>query len=478
MPITNRIAGQPGVKAWCILVYACGANEMEPEIIGSLAQMESVIIPPDITVVVQVARAPRELVKKLRPGLSSYEIDSGWHGVRRYVIKPRPPGWPHNKIYSSPLAHQENPNTSSPATLYGFIQWGMTNFPARHYMVILSGHGAGFFGALTDYTHGCPYIMSIPGLVGALCLAARHSGKKIDLLALDTCYMNMAEVLYELSVTRAASHLLVPVSAAPLTGFPYDILLNTMGNLTEKKDIRQFAAGVAAAVNAQWRKNGFRLCPVDLKPRYHRKIKQAANLLAACELLLSPKDRPCYGYFSRWQLKLLGQIKAISEKYLRRSLKAPVIHVISKKTTISLHLIIEAFKHLLQLNGSPINSSPIIPGETDLTLYTPEDIEEYSCYSRYYENLLFTLENLWVNKISGRPVAQQINPWHTRKKYLREILFPPPINKNLEHLPGPQYIPRELLINSLLDINPGYDSRFFEEIVNTLEWYPFYVESI
>lgn len=431
----------------------------------SLSDMKGACITREIEVVVQVARAPRDLVKALRPGVQFHDFGEPWHGVRRYIIQPRPPVAPAQKIYSPPLLINKNPNTSAPETLYNFLRWGMSQFPARRYMVVLSGHGAGFFGALTDYTHGHPYIMGIPGMAGALSSASRDTGKKIDLLALDTCYMNMAEVLYELSLTRAAAQLLVPVSAAPAEGFPYKIMLELLCGRAAEKDVRKIAAEIAGAINQNWQ-DRFRVCPVDLNPRYYKRIKRAAGMLATWEeiFLKSGSRNNEADYLFRWKSVLGGLIKNELEKHLKKTLNAALIPPPIKDPSG----FGERLKNMFLVRCKE-------PGTPCLTLYTPEDVEEYKCFSRYYEPLLFAEDNLWVNKISGRPLsapgASFITPLikifssKAQKKYSFVESKTPRI------LPGPQSIPKGLLINSLVDLNPGYTADYFRQIINGTGWY-------
>jgi hypothetical protein len=90
-----------------------------------------------------------------------------------------------------------------PETLQHFIEMGMRKYPAKHYLVVLSGHGNGFRGMLTD-RDGVD--IPISGVRDALEEAQKSTGKTIDVLAFESCKMGQLEVAYEL---KDAARLLV-----------------------------------------------------------------------------------------------------------------------------------------------------------------------------------------------------------------------------------------------------------------------------
>lgn len=78
--------------------------------------------------------------------------------------------------------------------LEDFIIWGKLTYPARKYMLIISGHGFGWKGIAIDDDSGSS--VSIPDLASVL---ARTGG--VDVLVSDACRMQMASVAYELKDT-------------------------------------------------------------------------------------------------------------------------------------------------------------------------------------------------------------------------------------------------------------------------------------
>lgn len=144
-------------KKWTVLIYANGNNDLEPEISSSLLEMEQVGCGSDINVLIQLARAPYRLVQTLRPRLNtSTNIDGDWSGVRRYRLNQQP--FTHNtgeRAFCSKLKSVlGNINMSEPSTLRDFICWGVTNYPAQHYLLILVGHDVRVHNLLpANYEH-------------------------------------------------------------------------------------------------------------------------------------------------------------------------------------------------------------------------------------------------------------------------------------------------------------------------------------
>jgi hypothetical protein len=93
-----------------------------------------------------------------------------------------------------------------------FVDWGVSRYPADHYLVIVWGHGQGWgvaqtgalasrhFGGLA-FSADSRTFLDIPGLHQALAQVSRErlGGRPIDVYASDACLMQMVEVATELS---------------------------------------------------------------------------------------------------------------------------------------------------------------------------------------------------------------------------------------------------------------------------------------
>jgi len=113
------------------------------------------------------------------------------------------------RLYAAPLGRfSVNPhydvkevlpktNMGSQQTLEEFLNWGMTNYPAKNYMVIFSGHGGGHRGVIPDPIHNDK--LSTGEVADALKNTRdARNGKKIDVVLMDACLMGSTEVAYEI----------------------------------------------------------------------------------------------------------------------------------------------------------------------------------------------------------------------------------------------------------------------------------------
>jgi len=117
-------------------------------------------------------------------------------------------------------------NTSDPAVLAQFVDYGMGMYPAEKVMLIVQDHGYGWRGVCQDETNG-DTLMPIDGLAGALkSVKEDNGGKGVDLVAFDACHMNTLEVAYELR--DSAPYLIASQSMVPFDGLPYEMFITEL----------------------------------------------------------------------------------------------------------------------------------------------------------------------------------------------------------------------------------------------------------
>lgn len=87
-------------------------------------------------------------------------------------------------------------NMGDPETLVDFVSWARTNYPARHYALILSNHGNGLGGGMLDDTSNGDHL-TVSEMGAALASATLSGTNKIDVLYLDACLMGMIEDAYQ-----------------------------------------------------------------------------------------------------------------------------------------------------------------------------------------------------------------------------------------------------------------------------------------
>ena len=174
--VSDSISGRNNPKtkaAWTILVYANAKNNLAKPMIQRIQEMERV--------------GSTEQVKIL------LELGIPKSPVRRYFItRSRVEGKRDDLSISSPIISEKNDvDMGSADTLASFVQWGQTNYPAEHFMLVICGHGNGWKGFSFDYEAGSAIdLLKLAPMLSRLA--------KFDILWFDMCYMQMAEVGYEL----------------------------------------------------------------------------------------------------------------------------------------------------------------------------------------------------------------------------------------------------------------------------------------
>ncbi len=124
-------------------------------------------------------------------------------------------------------------NMSDPKNLSDFVEWGIKNYPAENYWLVLSDHGDAWKGALEDdHSQGW---MSLPQIQGALAEAREKTGRKLDVLSFDCCYMGSLEAAHELR--HEAGYMVGSQEEVGYYGHDYTKVLPAI----EGKDPRQLA---------------------------------------------------------------------------------------------------------------------------------------------------------------------------------------------------------------------------------------------
>ena len=207
---------------WTILVYLDGDNDLEYAAIDDINEMEQATLPDSINVIVQIDRA------------FGYDTSNGdWTTTRRYKIVHDT----NTSIISSQLIQDMGElNMGDPQTLINFANWGIQNYPANNYMLILWDHGSGwknmnlsqiFKWVCYDNTNN-DYITTIE-LRTALNSIYATTGKKLGIIAFDACLMGMTEIGYE--IRDYVDIMVASEETIPGDGFPYnDILISLSSN--------------------------------------------------------------------------------------------------------------------------------------------------------------------------------------------------------------------------------------------------------
>ena len=157
----SRAAAHPA--DWAVLVYTSSSHDLEEHTQAGLQELSQEIRDCHIPVAVQWGRAG---------AAERIEVSGGQ--LERV-----------ESVGTTDMSH--------PATLSDFLSWGMKRYPARHYAVVVGGHGAGFLGCVTNTERR--KMMRLPELREAL----EKAPFKPEMMAFNTCLMACTENLSELN---------------------------------------------------------------------------------------------------------------------------------------------------------------------------------------------------------------------------------------------------------------------------------------
>jgi len=180
MPLAESF-GEREEKEWTVMLYMAGDNNLSNQVDFDLMKIKNALIlnsinSKKINIVAQADYSTKDATTRYH--LTS---DPSILGIFGDIEKLLP-----------------EQNMSDSQTLTNFINWAKEKFSAKHYALVLYGHGSGWRtknlsrGILTDDTSHD--IMNIAQLANAL----ESANQRMDLVICDSCLMQMLEVVYEL----------------------------------------------------------------------------------------------------------------------------------------------------------------------------------------------------------------------------------------------------------------------------------------
>jgi chitodextrinase len=221
---------------WSVFVYVDGDNNLEKFAIEDVNEMEKIGSTEDVNIVIQIDR------------VTGFNKSNGdWTDTRRYYITQDDTDV---EIKSTLLDDTLGElNMADPLTLKQFLEWGITNYPAEKYLIVMWDHGRGIFRSsgtnsglfkgfnedLTSNTQEMK-LWELDDLM--LELKELNGGENFDILGFDQCWLGNIETAYELM--DSVDYLVASSDEEPDKGWNYEFPLKT---LTQNPDIspRDFA---------------------------------------------------------------------------------------------------------------------------------------------------------------------------------------------------------------------------------------------
>jgi len=199
---------------WTFMVYMAADNDLEDAGIDDFNEMEMTGSTANMNLLVQFDRA------------EGYDDSNGnWTGTRRYSVDKDAD---ENNITSTLEWDLGEVNMGDPASLTAFIEWGIDNYSADRYVLVLWDHGSGREICRDDEADD---ELTLLELGDALAYAYLNTSQVIDIVVFDACLMGTVEVCYE--IAPYADYAVASEMTVPGDGMPYDDLT---GHLKDNLD--------------------------------------------------------------------------------------------------------------------------------------------------------------------------------------------------------------------------------------------------
>ncbi|MBS4974750.1 MAG: hypothetical protein KHZ55_11395 [Clostridium celatum] len=335
-------------KEWTVIMYLNGSNELAIEMENTFKQLCK-INKSNVNIVIQLSKAPIDLVRTIRQDDSSYA--ENWTGTRRYSI-----------INGNLEIVQSNEyiNMADYRNLYDFIKWAANKFPAKRYMVSISGHGF-IVASLSDLCGKEPYIMGMY----EMCTAINNLKNiiDIDILILDICNMNTIELIYELGKEKVnvVKYIMTYINNGPLEGMDYNYIIQKIDDEPTNLILKNI-------VN----KSKQNLVAIEVKHGKLEKIKELSNKLAYYWLLNNEEKA------TKEEIKLYNDIYKKVDKVINQLILCAQN--------------IEQRKRLIHL-----------------IFYNEYQIEDVESFVRFYYKLAFTKNNYCSNLMGRKSYTEKTN---------------------------------------------------------------------
>ena len=335
-------------KEWTVIMYLNGSNEMAIEMENTFKQLCK-INKSNLNIVIQLSKAPIDLVRTIRQDDSSYA--ENWTGTRRYSII-------NGKLEI--VQSNEYINMADYRNLYDFIKWAANKFPAKRYMVSISGHGF-IVASLSDLCGKEPYIMGMY----EMCTAINNLKNiiDIDILILDICNMNTIELIYELGKEKVnvVKYIITYINNGPLEGMDYNYIIQKIDDEPTNLILKNI-------VN----KSKQNLVAIEVKHGKLEKIKELSNKLAYYWLLNNEEKA------TKEEIKLYNDIYKKVDKVINQLILCAQN--------------IEQRKRLIHL-----------------IFYNEYQIEDVESFVRFYYKLAFTKNNYCSNLMGRKSYTEKTN---------------------------------------------------------------------
>lgn len=209
-----------GPETWLVMMYQNADDEvLEEDIFYDLNEAEMVGSTDRVTIVSQMDRYN-----------GAFEGDGDWTDTRRYLVKQDDD---INTINSEELDNLGEVDSGNVQTLVDFATWAIQTYPATHYVLILSDHGAGWDGGWNDDDPVAGSSFKMQDIDNALGDIISQTGiGSFEVVGFDACLMGQLEVMS--AIAPHARYAIGSEETEPSLGWAYSSFLK---ELTDNPDM-------------------------------------------------------------------------------------------------------------------------------------------------------------------------------------------------------------------------------------------------
>lgn len=189
-------------KEWTFLVFINGHNNLSSYADMNIIDMEKTGSTKDVNLLVEWGSQSTTKTKRL------------------LVQKSTNP----SKVTSPTVMEMDNHDMGDYRNLVSFIDWGVKNYPAKHYFIAVWNHGSGWNKTALkprdiSYDDESGNHISTEELGLAMAEAKKIIGHNVDIYGSDACLMQMIEVAGEMK--DSVSYFVGSQEVEPAEGWPY-----------------------------------------------------------------------------------------------------------------------------------------------------------------------------------------------------------------------------------------------------------------
>lgn len=224
---TNTTDPGRAVGDWTVMVYIAADNNLDPQAIADIQEMEQVGSSDRLRITVLLDRS------------------QGWKTTRRALILPRPEADVQSMDPNLPTCEDLGEiDSGSVRTLQDFVRWSLQKYPSRRSTLILWNHGGGWRSldcleiepesgvrSMTRSTTMTREICSDDTSNSVMYMkdvreSLEQIGSTFDLMCFDACLMGMIEVAYEMK--GLAPYIVGSEQTIPGQGYDYTPFLRAL----------------------------------------------------------------------------------------------------------------------------------------------------------------------------------------------------------------------------------------------------------